>query len=77
MAILTQPLGLDLSALSNRPTLAPVARAAVKLAVVAMTWDDAFRSRQTLKTLTPDQLRDVGLTKQQAMAEARRGFWRL
>ena len=74
MAILSQPLALDLSALSARPTLAPVARAAIKLAVVVMHWDEAFRSRQTLKALTAEQLRDVGLTRAQADAEATRCF---
>lgn len=77
MAILSQPLSLDLSALAARPTLAPVARAAIKLAVVLMHWDEAYRSRQTLKALSSEQLRDVGLTRQQATDEAKRGFWSL
>ena len=75
MSLITQPLSADLSALSARAILTPAARVAVKLAVVVMTWDDAYRSRQTLKRLTPDQLQDVGLTRSQALAEAKRGFW--
>jgi len=76
MAILTQPLALDLTALSARPTLAPLARVAVKLAVVLMTWDEAYRTRQQLKHMTDTQLMDVGLTRAEALREARRGFWR-
>lgn len=75
MAILTQPLSLDLTALSARTTLAPLARVAVKAAVVLMTWDESYRTRQHLKNLTPEQLQDVGLTRAQAARESRRAFW--
>ncbi|WP_298290884.1 DUF1127 domain-containing protein [uncultured Litoreibacter sp.] len=75
MSLITQPLSVDLTALSARPVLAPAARVAVKVAVVLTTWDEAYRSRQTLKQLTPDQLHDVGLTRAQALTEAKRGFW--
>ena len=75
MALLTQPLSLDLTALSARPTLAPLARGAVKLAVVVMTWDEAYRTRQQLKQMTDEQLRDIGITRAEAMREASRGFW--
>ncbi|MEP3345942.1 MAG: DUF1127 domain-containing protein [Litoreibacter sp.] len=75
MATFTQPLSLDLNALSARTTVAPAVRATVKLAFVMMTWDEAYRSRRALKQLTAEQLSDVGLTRQQTDAEARRGFW--
>ena len=75
MATLTQPLSLDLNALSARTTVAPAVRAAVKLAFVMMTWDEAYRSRRALKHLSDEQLRDIGLTRRQTDAEARRGFW--
>ncbi|WP_298255993.1 DUF1127 domain-containing protein [uncultured Litoreibacter sp.] len=76
MATLTQPLSLDLSALSARAKVAPTARAAVKLAFVLMSWDEAYRTRRALKGLTAEQLQDVGITRAQAEAEARRPFWR-
>ncbi len=75
MSLITQPLSVDLSTLSARTFVNPAARAAVKLAVVLVTWNEAYRSRQVLKQLTPDQLRDVGLTRSQALIEAKRGFW--
>ena len=75
MATLTQPLALDLNALSTRTTVAPAVRMTVKLAFVLMAWDEAYRSRRALKHLTADQLRDIGLTRAQTDAEARRGFW--
>ena len=76
MATLTQPLALDLNALSARTTLAPAARVAVKVAFVLMSWDEAYRSRQALKHLTSDQLYDIGLTRAQTHRESRRAFWR-
>lgn len=33
------------------------------------------RTRRALEGLSDTQLRDIGLTRPQAMAEARRGFW--
>lgn len=76
MALLAQPLALDLSALSTRANLALTARVAVKVAVVLMTWDEAYRTRQTLRHLTRDQLRDVGISPRDALLESRRSFWR-
>ncbi len=75
MAILTQSFALDLSALSGRTSVAPVVRAAVKIAVVVMHWDEACRTRKTLQTLTADQLSDVGLTREQVQTEVKRAFW--
>ena len=75
MATFTQPLSLDLPALTARTAVAPAARAAVKLAFVLMSWDEASRSRRALKQLTDEQLHDVGLTRAETDAEARRGFW--
>ena len=36
---------------------------------------DVWRQRQALKKLDDTQLRDVGITREQAVAESRRGFW--
>lgn len=76
MALSTQSHIHDLSALSARPTLAPAARIAVKIAFVLMTWEETYRTRKALKHLTPEQLDDIALTKAQAMKEAKRPFWR-
>lgn len=49
---------------------------AVKVAVVLSKWATRRRTRLALRELTPDQLRDVGLTPADASLEARRVFWR-
>ena len=38
-------------------------------------WRQRFCTRQALKGLTEDQLRDIGLTYGEAYTEARRPFW--
>jgi uncharacterized protein YjiS (DUF1127 family) len=76
MALSIQSHVHDLSALSARPTLAPAVRFAVKVAFVLMTWDETYRTRRTLKRLTPDQLDDIGVSRSQAMKEAKRPFWK-
>lgn len=75
MSWITQPLAADLSALSARTVLSLPARFAVKCAVMLMVWDQTYRTRQTLKHLTPGQLQDAGLSRDQADREARRAFW--
>lgn len=48
----------------------------VRRLVVWMTREAALRrSRRALLDLTPDQLRDVGLTRDQALREGRRSFY--
>lgn len=48
---------------------------AVRVAVVFSKWATRRRTRLTLRTLSPDQLRDVGLTPTEAFRESRRVFW--
>ena len=50
---------------------------ALRVAVVLSKWATRRRSRLALQQLTPDQLRDVGLTPADASFEARRVFWRV
>ncbi|MEP5758165.1 MAG: DUF1127 domain-containing protein [Litoreibacter sp.] len=75
MALYSQPYALQLSALSARVSPAPLVRAAVGVAYALMTWDEAYRTRQTLKHLTEDQLKDIGLTRAETFRESQRGFW--
>lgn len=75
MSLLSQPLALDLAMLSARPSLAPIARVFVKIAVVMVTWDETYRSRRHLRELTPEQLEDIGISKEHAWSEARRPPW--
>lgn len=38
-------------------------------------WIDASRSRQTLDDLDEHMLRDIGITRDEALREARKFFW--
>jgi len=38
-------------------------------------WERNTHTRKQLKTLSPQQLDDIGLTKKQAIKESRRPFW--
>ena len=38
-------------------------------------WERNAYTRKQLKTLSPQQLNDIGLTKKQAHKESRRPFW--
>ncbi len=49
---------------------------AVKFAVCVTKWATRRRTRRVLAQLEPWQLRDVGLTPDQAKSEARRVFWK-
>ena len=43
-------------------------------------WDQFWRrlhTRKALLALTPDQLKDVGLTREQALDEGLKPFWRI
>ncbi|MDW4497756.1 DUF1127 domain-containing protein [Sulfitobacter sp. D35] len=66
-----------LTYLSQTRTMPVVAVVAIKLAVVLSKWETRRRSRQALAQLTAWQLRDVGLTPDQARDEAAKSFWRV
>jgi uncharacterized protein YjiS (DUF1127 family) len=66
----------NLSLLKQRG-LPLVAVIAVKLAVCVTTWATRRRTRLALQQLSDWQLRDVGLTPDQARSEASRVFWRM
>jgi uncharacterized protein YjiS (DUF1127 family) len=68
--------GETISALYSR-----IARKVFALKDVALRWQRAlsrgsalYRSRRQLMELSDAQLRDIGLTRREAAAEARRGF---
>ncbi len=60
----------------NQRALPLVALIAVKGAICLTTWVTRARTRQALAKLEPWQLRDVGLTPEQAADEASRVFWK-
>ena len=53
----------------------PVARPRVSVLSTFARLHDVWRQRQALKSLDADALRDIGLDRAEASAEAARPFW--
>ncbi len=70
LTLSTEALGI-----LNQRGLPVLALIAVKFAVCVTKWAIRHRTRRALATLEPWQLRDVGLTPEQAETEAARAFW--
>ncbi len=60
----------------NTRGLPVAALLAVKFAVCVTKWATRRNTRRALKQLQPWQLRDVGLTRDEALTEASRVFWK-
>lgn len=60
----------------NTRSLPIAAIVAVKFAVCVTKWATRRRTRAALRQLEPWQLRDVGLTRDEALTEASRVFWK-
>lgn len=70
-----QPIQTDAFGILSQ-THAPVAaHLAVRFAIVLTAWATRRRTRLALAQLEPWQLRDVGLTPEEADVETRRVFW--
>jgi len=65
----------QLAMLSEQVQLPTLARLSVTFAVIVTKWDMNRRTRLALKQLTPDELRDVGITPAQARHEANKRFY--
>jgi uncharacterized protein YjiS (DUF1127 family) len=65
------------TALAARPRLALVAELLLRLAALADRWAERARSRADLARLDEAQLRDIGILRAEAEAEARKPFWRV
>ncbi len=66
-----------LETLGRRPTLPLAANLAVVVAVALVKWDCRRRSRRALSKLSPEQLRDIGVTMEEAGHESRKPFWQI
>lgn len=64
-----------LDALRSRQSLPLAADLAVLVAATLVKWDLRHRTRRALSRLTPEQLRDVGLTPEMAAQETLKRFW--
>lgn len=64
----------QLGYLAARP-MSPVTNAALTVVVAFAKWEDRHRTRKALKQLSNEQLRDIGLSREEALDQARRPFW--
>jgi|AraplaMF_Cvi_mMF_1032049.scaffolds.fasta_scaffold00006_137 uncharacterized protein YjiS (DUF1127 family) len=56
-------------------TFAPISRLARRLLEAFAVWMQKRESRRTLRYLTDDELRDIGLTRHEAVAEVSKSFF--
>jgi uncharacterized protein YjiS (DUF1127 family) len=66
----------QMSYLSNRASLPVLAQAAVAFAVLVTKWSNRQRSRKQLRHLSAEQLKDIGLSRQDAHYQSTLPFWR-
>lgn len=65
----------QINTLNAQANLPWVAGLAVKFAVAVTVWDTRRKTRSMLKQLEPHILRDIGLDRTSAQAEASKSFW--
>ena len=70
-----RPLTADAMSFMTYRALPVPAVIALRFAAVVTTWATRHRTRRALRTLETWQLRDTGLTREQASEEASRVFW--
>jgi len=66
----------QLSSLSTHGRVPVLAWVSVAVALAVTKWDRNFRTRRHLKSLSPEQLDDVGVDRLSAHREAEKPFWR-
>lgn len=55
--------------------LPPLSRVALAIAMAVVTWEQRRQTRVAISHLDGHLLRDIGLTPDQAVHEARKPFW--
>ena len=76
MAHSPAPIALQIEQLNAHAPLPLAAQLAVRVAVAVAKWDRRRRSRIALAKLTPQQLRDVGISPYDAGLEVQKPCWR-
>ena len=59
-----------------RGGLKPARRGLVRVAEALSAWHDRARQRRALMTLSDHMLRDIGVSRAEALGEAAKPFWR-
>ncbi len=65
----------QINALNSQHSLPPLAGLAVRFAVVVTKWDTRRKTRRALRDLDSHLLKDIGLDRLTAQAEAAKPFW--
>lgn len=65
-----------ISYLTTRASLPVLAQVAVAFAVLVTKWSLRNRTRQHLRHLSAEQLKDIGLTREEAHYQGTLPFWR-
>lgn len=65
----------QIAVLNSRTHLPFAAGLAVRFAVVVTKWDMRRRTRKHLRALPPYMLKDIGVERHAAIAEASKPFW--
>ncbi|MGR3623131.1 DUF1127 domain-containing protein [Pseudophaeobacter sp.] len=66
----------NMSYLNSRASLPVLAQAAVAFAVLVTKWSNRQRTRKHLRHLSAEQLKDIGLSRQDAHYQGTLPFWR-
>lgn len=66
------PHAAQFALLTSAPALPALAQLALRVAVAATVWDMRRKTRHGLRHLSDHQLRDIGLTRDDAERERRR-----
>ena len=62
--------------LGKRQQFPLISQWAIQLANTIVLWNDRYKSRRFLSTMSHTQLTDIGVTPEQARREACKLFWR-
>ena len=62
--------------IGSQSALPPVSRAVFALAAMVFSWETRRQTRRNLRALDDHLLRDIGLPRETAAAEAGKPFWK-
>ncbi|MEY8097967.1 DUF1127 domain-containing protein [Falsihalocynthiibacter sp. S25ZX9] len=62
--------------LQSRKNIPALGLIALRVAVTITLWDQRVRTRRSLNRMTNSDLKDIGITRGEALTEARRPFWK-
>lgn len=73
LSLTTREIALNLADRSQLPVASSIA---LKFANMVVRWSDRSKQRGSLRQLSDHHLADIGITRDQAEAEANKRFWK-